>query len=181
MVALDLDDGPARAGGRDAERVACPLDDEHRYLDGVELVEAVGRWRAPVAPRRAQREREAEDACGARLGGCPAGDPCAGRTPSDDEREPAERRAAEMADDRQPRRVELVRGRRRASARDAIGLLDERDGEAGRRARVGGRDEVACLDAAARAVAEGEQPDGSDGLAEVDRRRPVRRLDLSPS
>ena len=70
---------------------------------------------------------------------------------------PPRRACAQVVDDGRPGGVEPRRGRRRAPAGDAVGLLDERDGHpGGLRGRRRG-DQVAGGDAAAGAVAEHEQ------------------------
>ena len=105
-----------------------------------------------------------------RRGGA-AGDPSAGRAAADEERQPVQRAGAELLDDRDPRRVELRRRRRRAPPGDAVGLLDERDGDAGgERGRRGG-DEIRAPSplprprARARARRAARRPD-ADGLVQ---------------
>ena len=83
-----------------------------------------------------------------------------------------------MGEDREPRRVELMRGRRRAPAGNTVGLLDEHDRQAGVVRSACRGHEVTRRDAAARAVTEYKR-----GARIVDRlhlraRRPVRCLDL---
>ena len=97
-----------------------PWTTSHWHLDGVELVEAVGRGRAPLA---------AAGAAGTRGRGRPRRPPRppSGRRPvrrtSALRRRARARRAACRGGNRRPQpcRVELVRGRRGASARDAVG------------------------------------------------------------
>ena len=96
--------------------------------DRVELGQPARRGRPSGRP---EREREAEDADGAGRAGGAAGDARARGAAADDQRQPVQRAGAQLFDDGDPRRVELRRRRRRASPRDAIGLLDERDGDAG--------------------------------------------------
>src|SRR5436190_20939803 len=69
VVALQAHDLAAGPVGRHPERVALALDDQHGYLDGLEL----GQAGLLGATRRVQREREADDAGGAGRGGGAAG------------------------------------------------------------------------------------------------------------
>src|SRR5689334_10267731 len=84
-----------------------------------------------------------------------------------------------MLDDRDPRRVELVGGRRRSPAGDAIRLLDERDGDADRPRGLCRRGEVGRTDAAARAVTEHESAARLVDWMQMDARRTMRSLDLA--
>ena len=111
MVALDPDHGAARSVRRHAERVGLALDHERRDLDGVELAEAALRGIVAL-PGRVDREREAEDGGGFRLGRGSAGDAGAGGTAAGDDREALERVRAEVRDRGEPRRVELARPER---------------------------------------------------------------------
>ena len=81
-------------------------------------------------PGRMNREREAEHGAGAGGLGGAAGHARARRAATGDERQAGECVGAQVLDDRQPRRVELVRGRHAAAARHGVRLLDERDDEA---------------------------------------------------
>ena len=115
---------------------------------------------APVVGRRAARH------------------PRARRAAADDERQVAQRARAQVLDDRDPGRVELARRSRRAPAGDAIGLLDQRDADAGRARRLRGRHEVARRHAAAGAVAEHERAGRLVGGVQVGPRGTVRRVDV---
>jgi len=76
-----------------------------------------------------QRERETEHADGAAGLGSAAGDPAAGRPAADDHRQSRELVLLQGVDDGCPGGVELTRGGRAATARDAVRLLDEHHGE----------------------------------------------------
>ena len=118
---------------------------------------------AAGAARRDEREGEAEDAARRpsrsavrHATRAPAERPpvTSGRSPSD--------LAAQVLDDGDPGRVELVRGRRAASSGDAVRLLDERDARRPRSSAASDAgDEVAGRHAAAGAVAEHEPGRGS--------------------
>ena len=69
---------------------------------------------------------------------------------------PSNMLGAQVLDDREPGRVELVRRRRASAPGDAVRLLDERDADAFGERRVGRGDEIARRHAAAGAVAEHE-------------------------
>jgi hypothetical protein len=72
-----------------------------------------------------KRERQAQHADCPSLGRGPARNPSARRATSDDEWWVAQLLLAQGIDHRQPREVELAGRRRRAAARDPIGLLDQ--------------------------------------------------------
>ena len=57
-------------------------------------------------------------------------------------RQAAQLSRAELLDDRRPGLVQVRRRRRRAAAGDAVGLLDEGDGDAGRERRLSDREQV---------------------------------------
>ena len=95
---------PPWRGGRQAEGVRLPLDDEDGDFDTVELVEPA----LLRLPRRVLREREAEHAGRARRRGGTARHPCARRAAAGDQREPGQLGRPEMLDDREPGGVELV-------------------------------------------------------------------------
>jgi hypothetical protein len=153
VVAVHLRDRAVPSPRRHAEGIARSLHDEHGHVHRVELVEP-----APLgAARRVNRKREAEHGCRAgRLGGA-AGDAGAGRAAAGDESQTRELVAAQMLEHCRPGGVELRRRRRRASPCDAIGLLDERHGEAERERGVSRRDEVRRVHASTRAVSEHER------------------------
>jgi hypothetical protein len=75
-------------------------------------------------------------------------------------------------DDGEPGSVERARRSGRAAARDAIGLLDERDAEAGRLRRGGCGHEVRRAHAAAGAVAEHERGSRRFDAVQMDVRLP---------
>jgi hypothetical protein len=167
-------DVAALARRRDAERIALPLDDEHRNGDGVELVEA-----ALLGPaRRVQREREAADRHGACLGRRATGHARAGRAAADHERQARELLGAQVREDREPRRVELMRRSGGAASGEAIRLLDEGYRDAERDRLVGRGDEVARVDATARTVAEHERGARLVHATQVRPREAAGRLDL---
>jgi hypothetical protein len=111
--------------GRHPERIAVALHDQHRNLHGVELADAALRRIVGLAGRM-HREREAEDCAGVDLGRRAAGHAGSSGAPTDDERKPLERVAAQLLDDGLPSRVELLGRRGRLAPGDDIGLLDER-------------------------------------------------------
>ena len=173
MVAGHGDDLARRAGGRHPERIARPLDHERRDGDRVEL----GQSRLLRAARRMDREGEAEHAGGAGLRRGAAGHARARRAPAGHERQVGQRPATQVLDDRDPGRVELGRRRGRATARHAIGLLDQRDTDPERHGRLRRRDEVASRDPAPGAVAEHERAGRLVAGVQVHARRAVRRVD----
>ena len=122
--------------------------------------------------RRVHREREAEHRLGAGRGRGPAGDAGARGAAAGDQRH----LEGELLDHARPGRVELVRRRGRAPARDAVGLLDERDGQAGLERRVRRALQVRRLDAAAGPVPEHERGARRVDLAQVHPRLAVWRL-----
>src|SRR3954447_18855631 len=167
----DLAPAPSR---RHAERVARALDDEDGSPHRVELREAA----LLRSARRMEREREAADARGSRLGGGPAGDARAGRATTDQERQGRELGTAGGRGDREPRCVELTGRSGPAPPRHAIRLLDERDGEAEGDGLVRRSYQAARVHPAARAVAEHERRPRLRYGAHVHPREPRRCLDL---
>jgi hypothetical protein len=168
MCSRNEDDGPVRAFGRNAERVALALDDERRHGDRVELGQsALGRILS--ASRRVYRKRKAEHRDGTDFGGRPAGNASARRPSAAHHRQPAELAIAELSEHAEPRGVELVRRCRTAPARHPVRLLDEHDADPGRERSVLRRDEIRRLHTAARTVSEHER-----------RRRLVDLMDVRP-
>jgi hypothetical protein len=152
VVARDANDGPSRRGGRHPERVALALDDQHRHLDRVELVQSAllgppgrmdGKGQAEHAGRPGRRRRAARDTG-------------AGRTPTGHDRQLGQLLVAQLRDDGRSSVVELRCRGRRAPVRNTVGLLDERDREAGllRGSRRG--HEIRCAYSAPGAVTEDE-------------------------
>ena len=111
------------------------------------------------------------------VSGGSACDTRAGRAAARDERQPGELVPAQMVEDRDPRCVELMRGRGRAASGDAVRLLDERNGEALFERDVLRRDEIWRRDASARAVPEHERAARRLRVVQVHARRSVRCLD----
>ena len=109
----------------------------------------------------------------------PAGDAGARRPPAAHDRQPLERPAFQIRDDRVPGGVELVCRRRRAPAGDSVGLLDQRDAELLGLRHLAGRDQVARGHATAGAVAKHDRAGGAPDLGHVRPRRPVRCFDLN--
>jgi hypothetical protein len=70
-----------------------------------------------------------------------------------------------------------MRRRRAPSSGDAVGLLDQRDGESGQARCVRRGGQVTRTDAATCAVAEDDRPARVGNGRDVRDRRPVRRLD----
>ena len=128
-------------------------------------------------PGRADREGEAEHAGGAGLRRGAAGHARARRAPAGHDRQAAQRPAAQVLDDRGPGRVELGRRRGRATAGDAIRLLDERHADPERQRGPRRRDQVAGGDAAPGAVAEHERPGRRVDVVHVHARGTVRGVD----
>jgi len=81
VVAGNVHDLPARAGGRQPERVALALHDEHRDGDSLQLRQAAGLGTAG----RVEREREAEHGVRSRRLHGAAGDPRPERTAAGDQ------------------------------------------------------------------------------------------------
>ena len=104
--------------------------------------------------------------------------PARPRASAGDQRQLAERAAAQMLDDRDPGRVELVRRSGGAAAGHTVGLLDEDDAEPRRASGVRGRDEVGRAHRPAGSVAEYERGHRRIGEVEMGSRRPVRRIDV---
>ena len=85
---------------------------------------------------------------------------------------------AKALDDCAPVGVETGSGRWRAPPRNAVGLLDERDGDLLLERHVPGGHEVGSLDASTGAVAEDERCAWPVDSVEVHAGEPARRLDL---
>jgi hypothetical protein len=166
VIALDRDDLPARRLGRHPEAVALALHDEDRDVDGLELGETTLRRPVPAAGRE-EGKGEAEYRLGPRPIERPTGDASTQRPSAGDQGQIPEGVGPEVLDDGDPRFVEPLGGSRGAPARDAIGLLDERDGEPRPGRRIPRRDQVRCLDAPARPVAEDNRTLGVSGSGEV--------------
>ena len=146
--------GPA-GGMPNGSRSPCTISTGTSALSS--SAEPARRRRGPLAARRLQREGQAEHADGAGRRGGAAGDAGARRAAAGDERQTRELARAQVLDDRDPRRVELLRRSRRAPPGDAVGLLDERDADAARERDAGRGDEVGRMHAASGAVAEHER------------------------
>jgi hypothetical protein len=138
-----------RAGRRYPERIALALHDESRHAHRIELSQAA-LLRLVCAPRWLERKGKTEHAHGASLLGCAAGNSTAHRTAARNDRQAGQSADGQLPDDRDPRCVEHRWARWSASARDTVGLLDQRncdlDGERRlcRRREVLGRDATAC-------------------------------------
>jgi DNA-binding transcriptional MerR regulator len=178
VVARDPDDGAARPRWRHPEAVALALDDEHRDLDRVQLVDPARPWLLALAGRRLERERQTEDGDGIRVLRRPTGNPSAQRAPAGDQRQATELLRAERLDHRCPGGVKARRRGGGALAGDAIRLLDERDGDPVLERRLGGGGQVTRLHSAAGAVAEHERAARSLREAQVRPRKAGGRLDL---
>jgi hypothetical protein len=124
-------------------------------------------------------EGEAEDGDRAGLLRRAARDAGAGRTPADDQRQPGELAGAQMFHDHEPGRVQLGRRRGRAPARDAVGLLDERDRYVLLQRNLGGDRQVGSGDAAAGTVTEHERGPRLGRRMEMHACRAVWSFDLS--
>ena len=127
MVPGHLDHDAALVGGRHAESVPCPLDDQHRDGHGIDLRETTRRRRAAGPARRLQRECETKHPDRARRRRCAASNARAGGPPAGEERQAVQLAREQVVDHRGPRSIELMRGRGSTPSRDAVGLLDESD------------------------------------------------------
>ena len=127
VVSLDAGDrrGPGASGGIPNGSLS-PCTTSTGTSHRVELGQA--RLLRPAG--RMDGEGEAEDGDRAGLLGRAARDPRAERAPADDQRQARELVCAQPLEHGAPGRVQLVGGRRRAPARDTVGLLDERDRDA---------------------------------------------------
>jgi DivIVA domain-containing protein len=177
VIARHLHDLPSRPGRGHPERVALTLDDEHRHRHGLELGEAA-LPRLSRAAWRLERKREAEDPDGAGRFRRPARDPCSERPTAGDERQALQLASRQPLDDGDPVGVELRRRGGGTPAGDAVGLLDQGDGDPRRAGGFRRGNEIGCLDAPTGTVAEDERSKRFVGRVEVRARRPVRRLDL---
>jgi hypothetical protein len=178
VVARYLDHLAQRSGRRDSEAIALALDDECRHGHRVQLGEAALR-RLARAARRLEREREAKDCdCAGRLDR-PAGDPGAERATADYQGQAGQLVLAQLFDDRDPGGVELRCAWGRAAAGDAVGLLDQRDGDPLRACRRGRCDEVRRLHAAGGPVPEDESRAWLLDGVQMGAREALRRLDLA--
>jgi hypothetical protein len=147
---------PVRTLGRPAEAVAFALDHQHRELHRLELGEpALGRLLA--AARRNQRKGEAEHGDGTGLLDGPASDARSERAAAHDQWQAGQLIGAELRDHDDPGLVESLRGSGRAPACHPIGLLDQRDGEAGRARRLSGGGEIRRLDPPSGTVTENDR------------------------
>jgi hypothetical protein len=178
VIARHRHDSPQRRARRYAERVALALHDEGRHPDRIELGEPARRGRSTGAPRRNEREREAEYArCARRFSGA-ARHAGACRPAARHEWQVAEQVRAQPLHDREPRRVEVVCRGRAATAGNAIRLLDERNAHVLGERSFGNGDEIAGRHAAARAVTEHEPAARRLGMPRVHLGRAVRSVDV---
>ena len=123
MVASDGHDLARRTGRRNPERIALALHHERRHGYGFELGQAA-LARLPRARRRLERKCKTEDTGGACCICGPARDARAERAAADDGRKVCELCTAQTLEDGRPDCVELSGGCRRATAGNAIRLLD---------------------------------------------------------
>jgi hypothetical protein len=166
------------AGGWHAERVALALHHEGGRDHVFELRKsALGRL-SPCAPRRLERERQAQNGDRTHRFGSPAGDSGTERPAADDQRKPAELVVLQLFDNHRPGGVELTSRRRRSPARYSIRLFDEGDTDALRESRLARGDEVWRGDPSTRAVPEDECGPLVVGVRDVGSREPVRCLDV---
>jgi SMI1 / KNR4 family (SUKH-1) len=84
-----------------------------------------------------------------------------------------------VLDDRDPGSVQLRREGRRAPTRDAVGLLDQGDGDPFREGGLPRRHEIRCLDASSGPVTENESRAWLVRVVQVRARRPVRGVELA--
>jgi hypothetical protein len=173
VVAGDRHDLALRTCGRQTEPVARALDDQHRNLNCVELVQPAGR-RLVAAPRRLQRERETQDGNGAGLRSGAAGDARAERATADDQRH-VDR---ELLDHRDPRSVQLARGRRGTPSGYPVRLLHERHADPLPERSTGCRDQIRRLNTSPGAVSEHQCRPRVVQRMDVDPRWPVWGVDL---
>jgi hypothetical protein len=142
VVARHGDNLPGPPRRQDSERIAFALDDERHRVD---LGQAALR-RLAGAPGRDEREREAEhgeSACRFRRA---AGDAGPDRAAADDQVQVGQGLSPQGLDGRRPDGVELWGAGREAAAGDAVGLLDQRNGDSLRPGRLRRRNEIRRLD-----------------------------------
>src|SRR5215207_2853204 len=129
-------------------------------------------------PRPGGLSGKAEDGLGPSLIQGAAGDAGAERAPADDQRQRLEFIAPQALEHRDPRLVQTLGGCGGAAAGDAVGLLDERHGEALAPPRVACRDQVRRLDPAARSVTKDQRASGAVGGLQMRPRGAGRGFDL---
>ena len=183
MVAGYLRHFASWASRRHPEPVVLALDDERRHRHGVELVEAALWWLVAAARRLERKARQSTPTA-------PVSSAVRQATQAPIERPPtmSGRPASSPAlvDDRDPRGVQLRAGG--AAPGDAVGLLDQGDGDFFREGGLGRRDEVERLHAAGGPVTENEGRARlfrvvqvcARGPCRVSRSRMVTRLILPP-
>lgn len=129
------------------------------------------------AARRVYGKREAQHSGRPGVRGSPARDSGAEGASTGDQRLVAEFRAQVLSDGT-PRGIHLSRRGGRLSARDPVGLLDQRDREARTQGHLGGQAQIVSGHSTAGSVAEHHQPDWFIGRTDdVDPRVAVRRRD----
>ena len=106
-----------------------------------------------------------------------AGHACARGAAAHDERQPTKRGRTQLLDHFRPGGVELMCGRRRAAAGDAVGLLDERDADAYCARGLRHSDQIRSRHPSTGSVTENEPGDRLVGRVQVHVRPPVLRLD----
>jgi hypothetical protein len=153
VIALQPDNFPRGALRGHAKRVAFPLDDQYRQLDRLELWEAT-LGRIVGLSRRMKREGQAEDGKRSGVGRGAAGHPSSRRTPAHDQRKVTQLVVHKPGDDRYPGAVQLGSGSRRPAAGDSIRLFDKHHAEVDFARRPRRCEQVGCVDAASRPVAE---------------------------
>ena len=167
-------DGP---GGGIPNGSLSPCTTRVGTLHRIELIQAA-LLRLVCAPRWLERKGKAEHAHGARLLGCAAGNSTAHRTAARNDWQAGQGAGRQLPDDRDPRCVEHRWARWRTSARDTIGLLDQRNCDLDREGRLCCRREVLGRDATTGTVTEHESTTWLVDGAHVGAREALGGLDL---
>ena len=155
MVPRHDHDLSRRAGRRYSERITLALHDKSRHAHRIELIQAA-LLRFVCAARWLERKGKAEHADGACLLGGAAGNSTAQRAAARNDRQADQGAGRQLSDDRDPRRVEYRWARWSASARDTIGLFDQRNCDVDGEGRLCRCREIRGRDATTRTVTEHE-------------------------
>ena len=166
-----------RTGRRYPERITLALHDKSRQANRIELIQAA-LLRLVCAARWLERKGKAEHAHRARLLGCAAGNSTAHRTAARDDRQARQGDDGQLPDDRDPRCVEHRWARWSASARDTIGLFDQRNCDVDGKGRLCRCHEIRGRDATTSTVTEHESTTWLVDGAHVGAREALGGLDL---
>ena len=166
-----------RAGRRYPERITLALHDKSRHAHRIKLIQAA-LLRLVCAARWFERKGKAEHAHRARLLGCAAGNSTAHRTTARNDRQAGQGTGRQLPDDRDPRFVEYRWARWSVTARDTIGLFDQRDCDVDGEGRLCRCREIRCRDATTGTVTEHESTTWLVDGAHVGAREALGGLDL---